>query len=455
MATVQMQLAGKEEGLWESIWDLSWPMLIIMIFNFFVGLADIYVAGLIGPAVQAAVGFITQIYFFVIILANAISIGTLALVARAIGEGNRAKAMSIARQSLLFSLLVGCCLTLPGVLFPGEIIALAGFPEEIREIAVRFLQIFSLALGPNYILIISNAVFRAVGDVKKPLYTMSFVSLINILGDFVLVVGIASYPGMGYIGIAIATASSVFAGMVINLLLFTLGWWQGIYHRPYSLSFGEVRRIIRVGWPAAMLQIAWSAGYILLYNILGRLGDRSIIAIASITNGLRIEAIVFLPAFALNMAASVLIGQSLGSGNPGRAEALGWKIAKAGVWITGVMSLVIFATADRLASGLTTNPAVLAETARYLRFNMTVEPFMALSMVLGGGLQGAGDTRGTMWIIIASMWFIRLPLAYYLGIGLDYGPAGVWTAMISSMVFQGVFMTLRFRGGRWKEIQLD
>ncbi len=453
--SLQQSRGGKEEGLWESIWELSWPMLIMMIFNFFVGLADIYVAGLLGPAVQAAVGFITQIYFFVIILANAISIGTLALVARAIGEGNRGKALSTAKQSLLFSLFVGCCLTLPGVLFPGEIIALAGFPEEIREIAVRFLQIFSLALGPNYILIISNAIFRAVGDVRKPLYTMFFVSLINIFGDFLLVLGIASFQGMGYMGIAIATASSVFAGMAINLLLFTLGWWRGIYSRPYSLSLGAVRRIIKVGWPAAMLQVAWSAGYILLYNILGRLGDRSITAIASITNGLRIEAVVFLPAFALNMAASVLIGQNIGSGNPGRAEALGWKIAKAGLWITGAMSLVIFVTADRLASFLTTSPAVLAETARYLRFNMTVEPFMALSMVLGGGLQGAGDTRGTMWIIALSMWAIRLPIAYYLGIVLDYGPAGVWTAMITSMVFQGIFMALRFRRGRWKEIQLD
>ena len=80
-----------------------------------------------------------------------------------------------------------------------------------------------------------------------------------------------------------------------------------------------------------MLQIAWNAGTIVLYNILGRLGEASITALAAIANGLRIEAMIFLPAFALNMSASVLIGQNLGAGNPDRAERMGWRIAAAGI----------------------------------------------------------------------------------------------------------------------------
>jgi len=62
-------------------------MLLIMIFNFFVGFVDVYAAGFISPEVQAAVDFVSLRYFFVIIIANAISIGTVALVSRAIGDG--------------------------------------------------------------------------------------------------------------------------------------------------------------------------------------------------------------------------------------------------------------------------------------------------------------------------------------------------------------------------------
>ncbi len=441
-------------SLWTNIWDMSWPMLLVMLFNFFVGFADVYVAGFIGPGVQAAVGFVSQFYFLIIILANAISIGTLALVARAVGAGDRSKALEISRQSVLFSVLVAVGLTIPGVFFYRQFVSLAGFPPEIRRMAEHFLRIFALSIGPNYLLIISNAVFRATGEVKKPLITMFIVSVANILGDFFLVFGVFPFPRAGYIGIAISTASSVTIGMCINLFFFSMGWWRDFYSRPWRVSYTMIRKIAAFGWPAALLQVAWNAGTILLYSILSRLGSGSIAALAAITNGLRIEAVIYLPAFALNMAASVLVGQNLGAGNPERAERVGWKIVHAGTVIVSLMAIIILIWANSLAAVVSKSPPVLAETARYLKINMLSEPFMALSAILGGGLQGAGDTRGTMWVIIIAMWLIRLPLAYLFALKLDYGATGVWVAMIISMMLQGVLMTLRFRAGKWKMMEV-
>jgi MATE family multidrug resistance protein len=442
-------------SLWANIWQITWPMFLIMIFNFLVGFTDIYVAGFLGPRVQAAVGFVSQLYFFIIIIANAISIGTLALVSRAVGSGHSERAREVSRQSLLFSVLVAAGLSAVGFVFRREIVALAGFPREIRTIAETFLEIFALSLGPNYLVIISNAVFRAAGEIKKPLFTMFLVSLINMIGDFVLVLGISPFPKMGYTGIALSTAFSVTAGMMINLVFFTRGWWRTFYRGPWRMSGEAVKTIARLGWPAGLLQVAWNAGTIILYNILSRLGEASITAMAAITNGLRIEAVIYLPAFALNMTAAVLIGQNLGAGDPERAEKIGWKIAQTGVVLMSLMAVAIFVFADRLASVLTSSEGVLAETARYLRFNMLSEPFMALSSVLGGGLQGAGDTRGTMWVIVIAMWFIRLPLAYLFALKLHYGAMGVWIAMIASMTVQGVLMAMRFSRGGWKELKVE
>jgi MATE family multidrug resistance protein len=288
-------------SLWSNIWQLSWPMLLIMIFNFFVGFADVYVAGFINPEVQAAVGFVSLLYFFVIIVANAISIGTVALVSRAIGGGDFRRALEVARQSLLFGCLVAAILTVAGLVLYREIVAAAGFPREIREIAETFLRIFSIALGANYLLLISNSLFRASGDVKNPLLTMFIVSAINIIGDFVLVFGCFPFPVLGYPGIAVATAVSVTLGMGINFILLFRSRWRSIYGGSWRVSPGTIGQIVRLGWPAAMLQIAWNIGTIVLYNILGRLGEASITAMAAIANGLRIEALIFLPAFALNM----------------------------------------------------------------------------------------------------------------------------------------------------------
>jgi putative MATE family efflux protein len=441
--------------MWRNIWQLSWPMLLIMIFDFFVGLTDIYVAGFISPEVQAAVGFVSLLYFFVIIIANAISIGTVALVSRTIGGGDFGRALEVARQSLLFGGVVAVLLSLSGMILYRQIVAAAGFPLEIRGIAETFLRIFAIALGANYLLLISNALFRASGDVKKPLVTMFFVMTVNVIGDFVLVFGFWIIPPLGYPGIAISTAVSVVLGMGINLAFLYRTRWRAVYRGNWAPSPGTVRQISRLGWPAAALQIAWNAGTIVLYNILGRLGEASITALAAIANGLRIEAMIFLPAFALNMTASVLIGQNLGAGNPDRAERTGWRLAAAGIAILSLMAVVVFVLAEDFAALVAKDPAVLEETTRYLRYNMLSQPFIALSLSLSGGLQGAGDTRGTMWVIIIAMWLIRLPLAWTLALNLGLGATGVWAAMVVSMVCQGLLMARRFHGGRWKELKLE
>jgi putative MATE family efflux protein len=426
-----------------------------MVFNFFVGLADLYVAGFIGPEVQAAIGFVTQLFFIVIIMANAIGIGTIGMVSRAVGAANVGRAIEIARQSLLFGIVVAVLITSATILFCREIVALAGMPPEIRTVAEDFLRIFAFALGPNYLLIISNAVFRAAGDVKKPLLTMFFVSLVNIAGDFALVFGIPPFPEMGYIGIAFSTASSFAVGMIISVALLASKRWRGVFTEPWRVSFPTIGRIVDIGWPSVFLQIAWQAGSIVLYNILSRLGEGTVTALAALTNGLRIEAIIFLPAFALNMAASVLAGQNLGAGDPARAEKLGWKTAGAGMILLGILALPIFIWAELFASILARTPEVLAETANYLRINMVSEPFLAVGTILSGAITGAGDTRATMWIIVACMWGIRLPLAYILAITLGYGPTGVWVAMVVSMMCYSILMSLRFKGGSWKHIRVD
>jgi MATE family multidrug resistance protein len=439
---------------WETMWRLSWPMLLIMVFNFLVGFTDIYVAGLIGRDVQAAIGYVAQLYFLFIIVGNAISIGTVALVSRAFGALAYEKASEYVKQSLIFGLIVSLVLMVIGVLFHGPIVKIAGFPPQIRTIAETFLVIFSFALGSNYLLIISNGIFRASGEVKKPLLTMLVFCIINIILDFALVFGFGPLPALDYPGIGYATAVSATVSMVVNCIFFTSGRWRKLLGKGWGLQGRTILLIARLGWPAGLLQIAWNAGSIILYHILAQLGSGSIIALASITNGLRIEAIIFMPAFAMNMAASVLVGQNLGAGNPRRAAQLGWKLALSAMVALSLISCIIFIFAEFFASLLARDMSVLAETARYLRVNMFSEPFMALSLVLGGALQGAGDTKGNMWVIIFCMWIIRLPLAYLMAIMLGLGAFGVWLAMVASMVAQGLLMAYRFQRGKWKTMEI-
>jgi len=440
-------------SLWDNIWHMTWPMILVMFFNFLVGLADIYVAGFIGPEIQAIVGFVGELYFFIIIVANAISIGTVAIVSRAVGSGKFRDALSAAKQSLLFGIVSAFLLTIAGLLLRNHIIALAGFSGNTRQIALDFFVIFVFALAPNYIVIISNAIFRAGGEVRLTLIAMFIVSVINIALNFLFVFGLFSFEGFGYRGIALATATAMSAGMLICFFLFRQSRWKYIFSGQWMITSDLIKRIFSISWPAALIYISWNSGNILIYNILSHLQEGSIAAMASLTNGLRIEAIIYLPVFALNMAASVLTGQNLGANAPERAEKLGWKISLSGVAFVSLIALPIFIWAENVSAPIAKNQEVLTETVRYLKITMLSEPFMAISVILGGCLMGAGDTKGAMFVILATLWIIRLPLAYLLSVVLGYGALGVWIAMITSMFFQGIGMTYRFKRGYWKTLR--
>jgi len=431
------------------IWKNAWPMLLIMVFNFLVGLTDVYVAGIISSQVQGAIGFIAQLYFLMVILANAIGIGTVSLVSQASGAQQTKEVIHLSRQSLIFGILIALLLSLGGIFAPQWIVQGSGFPQEIQEIAATFLRIFALALGPNYFLIISGAIFRARGEPQKPLLVMAMVSILNILLEFGLVFGYGPLPRMGYPGIALATAISFFAGTVLTFFLLMRPSWRPVLRPPLRLDWHFVQVLFYRSWPAALLQLAWNAGSVVLFNFLGRMGAGSIPALAAFSNGLRLEAIIYLPAFALHMAASVMVGQNLGAGLVDRAARLGWQMAGIGAVVLGILAAAVYFLSGTLAGFLTTDPLVFQETVRYLKINMFAEPLMAVSLALSGSLMGAGDTRGPLYVISAAMGLVRLPLAWLLAFSLALGPTGIWLAMTLSMFAQGILMAWRFKSGKW------
>jgi multidrug resistance protein, MATE family len=150
----------------------------------------------------------------------------------------------------------------------------------------------------------------------------------------------------------------------------------------------------------------------------------------------------------------VLVGHALGAGNEGRAESTGWRLAGAAALVLTLLALPIFIYSRELAALISPDPVVQEFTHLYLRFNMISQPFMAISVCLGGGLEGAGDTLGTMKVVLGALWGLRLPLAAFLALSTPLGANGVWLAMVISMVLQFLLMVNRFRRGRWKRIRL-
>ncbi len=421
-------------------WSMSWPMTLIMFFEFMTGLVDVYIAGKIGKEIQAAYGFIIQLYFVFIIVGNALTVGAVSIISRLFTAGNKDDLTEAIYSTLSVTIVAGLLLGIGGVCFTGHIIALLNIPPTLKPLATPLGVIYSAGLLFHYVLIQTNGILRACKMVKASMKTMVVVCMCNIGLAFFLVFN----TSLGYRGIAVATAISVCIGSFINV--FRVWNLMGIRKR---FSRVVTKSVLSIGWPSGLAQAMWQAHSMAIFLILSSLPKNNVEILAALSAGLRIESAIFLPAFAFNMANAVVIGNLLGERRKEEAFKGGIITALLGVPIVIILTLIVILNARWIAPILSNNEIVIAETVRYLYINMLSEPFMAWAIILGGGLMGAGDTRSVMLLMGMSLWIVRVPLCYFFVVVLGFGAIAVWWTMNLSQLIMALLISRRYFSKKW------
>jgi MATE family multidrug resistance protein len=421
-------------------WSVSWPLTLIMVFEFLIGLTDVYIAGKISEEIQATYGFVIQLYFVFIVIANALTVGTVSVVSRLYTSGDKTELTKAVFSSLLTAAGAGIVLAVAGIFFSPGIIHFVNIPEEIKYLAIPFIQIYSVGLLFHYVLINGNGILRSCDRVKDSLKTQALVCALNIGLNFFLVF----HTSLGFRGIATATASSVFIGSIINLWK-VKSLMPGV--RKFSLDL--VRKMATIGWPIGMLQVLWQLSSMVLFLILSSLPEHRVEILAALTTGLRIESVIYLPVFGFNMANAVIVGNLLGEKKKEDAFRSGFITAAIGVLIVTIMVIAVILNARWIAAFLSKNEIVIRESMKYLFISMISEPFMAWGIILGGGLNGAGDTRSVLIRVALSVWFVRIPLSYIFVVLFGFGPVSVWWSMNISQFVQAFVMSKRYFNREW------
>jgi MATE family multidrug resistance protein len=421
-------------------WSLSWPLTLIMVFEFLIGLTDVYIAGKVSKEIQATYGFVIQLYFVLIVIANALTVGTVSVVSRLYTSGDKTELNKAVFSSVIASTGAGIVLAIAAIFFSPTIIKYLNIPEELKRFAVPFIKIYAMGLLFHYLLINCNGILRSCQMVKRSLKTMALVCGFNIALNFFLVF----HTPLGFRGIAAATASSVFIGSMINLV-----YVRKILAGMKYFSLNLVKKMINIGWPIGLLQVLWQLGSMVLYLILSALPEHRIETLAALTAGLRIESIIYLPVFGFNMANAVIVGNLLGEKKKEDAFQSGIMTMALGVCIVTLMVLIVILNARWIASFLSSDAIVIRESVKYIYISMISEPFMAWGIILGGGLIGAGDTRSVLIRVALSVWLIRIPLAYIFVVLLGFGAVSVWWSMNISQFVQAFLMSKRYFNREW------
>jgi len=415
-------------------------MSLIMFSLFLIGLTDVYVAGKFGKEIQAAYGVAYQIYFIFSIIAFALTVGAVSVISRLFTSEKTNELRAAVGSSIIIALAAGTGMSLLGVFFAKPLVYSVSIPEPLKESATSLMKVYSLGLLFSYLLINTNGILRGCKMIRKSLLTMVIVCFLNII----LIVILVLRSPLGFTGIALATVISTFIGCLLNFVFI-----KDLFPEIFRFSNDLGRQIMGIGWPAGLMQIFWQLGAAALYLILGVLPEHNIETMAAFTNGLRVEAAIFLPAFAFNMAAAVTVGNLLGQKNKDGAFKAGIITAGLGVGVVSILSLLVIVNARSVASFLSPDPVVIQESLKYIYISFFSEPIMAWGVILAGGLNGAGDTKGVMLVTASSIWLVRIPLAYFLGIYFGLGTQAIWWVMNLSIIVQAIFMTRRYFRKDW------
>lgn len=440
-------------NVWTTVWWLAWPSLITMLLQTANGLVDALFVGRLGADALGAVGLASQVMMILLSISMAVGVGSTALVARFVGAKEPENAEHAARQSFLLAIAGSVVVGAPAYLAGPMLMSAMGGSGEALRLGTLYLNILLLGVTPFFLMIILTGIYRGLGDVRTPLIVMSIVTVVSLVGDYVLIFGIGPFPKLGVAGAGIATVTSRVVAMVLFLVYLPKSHVPKCLLGSWCPSWHWFKRILNIGIPAAAQGLLRTFALMTYFGILGHTAQ-GVYAIAALTIGLRMEALAFMPGFAFSVAASSMVGQNLGARQPDRAEKSAWAATWQGVWVMGAMGLIFILFSRPLSSAFTSDPKVLPLAASYLWLNGISEPFLAMAMILTGALQGAGETRLPTAATIVVLWFIRLPLTYYLAVTQNLGAWGAWVAMSGSTVLAGLAILAVFKISRWKEIEV-
>ena len=440
-----------------SVLFLAVPAVLRNLLQTMVQMVSLMIVGSLGSSAIAAVGLANRVFFIIIGVLSALSVGATALVARSIGARDRANAERVVSMAVVFSLVVGIILAIAGVVFATPIMRwMMQLQEEMDMEVVRqgadYIRVVCGSMSIGVLLFMSNAVLQGAGDMKTPLYVMSGVNLLNLLLAWLLVTGIGPFPAMGVLGAGYAAAiARAVGGIVSFFILANPRAAAGFNLRTlFKMDFPVLRDILHIGVPAAMEQLIHQGSQILYTVFIAGMGTA---AIAANSVAMSIQSLSFMPGFAFGLAATSLVGQNLGAGNPERAEQSGYESLRISMYAAGIATVLFLVLPVPLARLYSADPEVVSLTANCLRITALAQPALAVAQVLAGALRGAGDTKWVMYITAIGNWGVRLVGAWILGVHLGWGLLGVWVAMAFDQLLRGGLTLMRYRSGKWKAIK--
>jgi putative MATE family efflux protein len=412
-----------------------------------------FLVGKFGAAAITAVGLGENIVHLPEVVFAGISVGSTAIIARQIGAGEAEQVGRTVRQAMLLAIVLGIIFAVLWWFLADWWLWIFRAKPEVIPLGREFIRINAPCVVFFFILYGGESLMRGSGDTRTPMLVTVTVELIGTVLAIVLIRGFWIVPAMGVRGAAIARAAVSVMGAIIILVLLMKGrgYLKWDIRTAFKFDFSATQRILRVGLPAFVEQAQMRGAMTIYQIVISSLGTTVYAAHAL---AMRVEEFAFLPSWGFAVAATTLVGQSLGAKRPDLAEKSA-KLAQRYCLIAMVsIGLITFVFGKQLIGIFIDDPEVIRLGTLGLQIWAFAMPGMAINQTLAGGLRGAGDTRWVLLLSTIGMWTMRVGGGALLVYVFHLGAAGAWGGAVLDHTVRAVIIWWRFRTGKWKNIRV-
>ncbi len=410
---------------------------------------DILMVGQLHETAIAAVGIANQFVFMFIVIQFGIHSGVSIFTAQYWGKKNMSRIKHLSGIGILVGLSVAAFFSFISLIFPENLMSLFSKDAEVVQLGASYLKIVGIAFAFSAVILSFMSNLRAMGFVKVPMVCSIVAVTLNIFLNYILIFGKLGFPALGVTGAAIATTvSKVVEGLIMVGI---------IYGKRYPLAAGIkemlsfdsyfFKRVFATCWPVFLNELFWVTGISLYKVVYARIGTEAIAAVNIVAT---IEEFMFIPFFGIFHGGAIMIGNSIGRGREKIAYAYGQFLLIAQLIIAIVSGAVMILSRDFVLSFYNISPATY-ENAYYL--------MLVTGLVLWGKttnftnivsvLRGGGDTRFGLFLDLAGVWCIGLPMAFFAAFYLELPVYWVMALIAVEELFKLGIGIPRFLSKKW------
>ncbi|EGA67213.1 Na+-driven multidrug efflux pump [Vibrio brasiliensis LMG 20546] len=431
---------------------LTWPLFVEILLRTALNTSDVFMLSGYSDKAVSAVGVISQLSFFLIIVSSMVSSGTGILIAQYNGSNRHQESAYVGVASIALSALVGISLSLFAVIGAYYFLPLYGLEAQVEQYAEEYLVIsgamtFNITLG-----IVLTTILRSNGYSRSPMVINLISGVINIVGNYIALYQPFGLPVYGVEGVAIATVFSQVIGTLILAIV--------VMRSDISLPFGEFRKIPKIIYSRIVKIGVMNAGEVLSYNMaqicitffIVQMGTASL---AAFTYAQNIARLSFAFALALGQGSQIQAGYYIGRGWIDSILKLVQRYFVIGFVVSTIVTIAIYLLRNSIIPLFTTDAKIAALTASLIAGSIILEAGRVFNLIFISALKAAGDIKFPVQMGILSMWGLGVAMSYLFGVHWGFGVFGAWMAIALDEWFRGLIMARRWRSKVWTRFTLS